>query len=384
MIYSKNTVKFEEMYTTSPLPDKENLSPDDVYLYDRHDQVIRNLEFNDFIDDIHWEHIRTTPTTKILIFFPDEYFNIIDINSFAKGIKDRNINPSQVYMLTMDSNFTEFADDAFRQHGLIGINIADYNGLLKKVKKYTGLVGPSKRFSTFSRNYNTWRLKLFLALADQSLLKEFTYTFNNINPYSTPMTVFEYELLHDDLIMAGFGDSENAIEWLKGVPYSLSNVLSKWDDAIYNGIAGSRIHVIIESHFDPYLHPSHREAFSKVYRPYEYSPAFPTEKTYKAIACSRPFIVFSTPYFLKELKQLGYKTFHPFIDESYDSIVDDTERLNAIVAEIKRLSDLPSYVFKRSIRSYESTIEHNLKLMEQHQAEIALPKEFDWLNAYFK
>ena len=40
---------------------------------------------------------------------------------------------------------------------------------------------------------------------------------------------------------------------------------------------------------------------------------------------------------LKYLKQLGLKTFSPFIDESYDTIKNGKERATAIYNEIKRL-----------------------------------------------
>jgi hypothetical protein len=64
---------------------------------------------------------------------------------------------------------------------------------------------------------------------------------------------------------------------------------------------------------------------------------FISEKTYKAIAMKHPFIVFGKAHLLGELHALGYKTFSPFIDESYDAIENDEERFKAVYAEIKRL-----------------------------------------------
>lgn len=63
-----------------------------------------------------------------------------------------------------------------------------------------------------------------------------------------------------------------------------------------------------------------------------------TEKTYKPISMKHPFILLARPYTLKVLRDRGYKTFSPFIDESYDEILDDTIRLKAIADEINRLS----------------------------------------------
>lgn len=67
---------------------------------------------------------------------------------------------------------------------------------------------------------------------------------------------------------------------------------------------------------------------------------FLSEKTFKPIAQCHPFIIVSVPNFLDTLRSVGYKTFSPWINESYDKELDDAERLLKIVAEIKRLSEL--------------------------------------------
>jgi len=46
---------------------------------------------------------------------------------------------------------------------------------------------------------------------------------------------------------------------------------------------------------------------------------FPTEKTAKPILAKRLFVVFSGQYFLKTLKDFGFKTFSEIINEDYDS-----------------------------------------------------------------
>lgn len=67
---------------------------------------------------------------------------------------------------------------------------------------------------------------------------------------------------------------------------------------------------------------------------------FFTEKTYKFINSKHPFILVGITGSLEILKKMGYKTFHPYIDESYDQIVNDEERLDAIMNEIERLCNL--------------------------------------------
>ena len=64
---------------------------------------------------------------------------------------------------------------------------------------------------------------------------------------------------------------------------------------------------------------------------------FLTEKTFRPVAFKHPFILLSVPYSIKTLKDMGYKTFHPYINESYDIEEDDDKRMDMIIAEIRRL-----------------------------------------------
>lgn len=66
---------------------------------------------------------------------------------------------------------------------------------------------------------------------------------------------------------------------------------------------------------------------------------FFSEKVFKPIAMKHPFILVSVPHSLKWLRALGYKTFTPFINESYDHEEDDEKRLKLILAEVSRLNN---------------------------------------------
>lgn len=62
-----------------------------------------------------------------------------------------------------------------------------------------------------------------------------------------------------------------------------------------------------------------------------------SEKTYRCFALQHPFILLARPGTLAELRRQGFKTFSPWIDESYDLIENDEERFNAVFKEICRL-----------------------------------------------
>jgi hypothetical protein len=62
-----------------------------------------------------------------------------------------------------------------------------------------------------------------------------------------------------------------------------------------------------------------------------------TEKTLRPIACGHPFMLAATPGSLKYLHSYGFETFDGLIDETYDSILDPVQRLQAIVESMKQL-----------------------------------------------
>lgn len=67
---------------------------------------------------------------------------------------------------------------------------------------------------------------------------------------------------------------------------------------------------------------------------------FFTEKVYRCFALAHPFILMGRPHSLSALRKIGFKTFSPFIDETYDTVEDDYTRFHLIVKEITKLCDL--------------------------------------------
>ena len=87
---------------------------------------------------------------------------------------------------------------------------------------------------------------------------------------------------------------------------------------------------------------------------------FITEKTGKAFAAGRIFLLQGGPGYLRHLRELGFKTFAPYVNETYDTFSSITARNAAIVAELKRLSteDLPALY-----RALLPVLEHNQQLI---------------------
>ena len=94
---------------------------------------------------------------------------------------------------------------------------------------------------------------------------------------------------------------------------------------------------------------------------------FITEKTYKAMVFKHPFIIAGFTHSLKTVRELGFKTFHPYIDESYDSIEDDDQRLDAITKEVERLCAFTDAEWLDWQTNVKDIVEHNFNvIMNEH------------------
>jgi hypothetical protein len=198
---------------------------------------------------------------------------------------------------------------------------------------------------------------LYGQLVENDLLQHFKYSFHNIWPYTDKNVVFTVDQMLDDLRKLGMDNfSKRFTKWLKRCPYDISSkndVKNKWSNATYEAIQSADFHLMVETHFDQ------RSFTGKFEFDRKFGPSSITEKAYKAIACSRPFITFATPYFLEDLRNLGYKTFSPFIDERYDTEIDNMKRLSLIVAEIQRICNLPEDDYSQLVANCRSIAEFN-------------------------
>lgn len=331
-----------------------------IFYYDRHDQSIRRIEFRDFISDEQWEHFKSNEEAIIVINFADDYLNQVDLDRFASDIKFREVDSSRIIFVLMDQNYVNFVIEGLKERGVYNCSTDFINILMKRVPpRYNKPLETTHKFSIFSRNYWSWRLDIYLELLKRGVLQNTNYSFHNINPYLHK--TFTLDQLKDDAKTEGHEITPEVEEWIDNVPYDLGNANHKWSQVIYDAIDSSDFHIIIESHFDPFLGPNFQGAKNK-YTPLNIAPGFITEKVWKAISSKKPFFIAGTPYIMKDLRKLGYKTFGDFIDESYDEIIDDKKRLKAFVTEIERINNLPEDEFKQLISSMQEVIEYNHSL----------------------
>ena len=366
-VYSKTGKKWSHDYEFSKTLKLDNvdLTADNIiYYHHPYDSLMEQVPLYDAIDSKNWNHINTNHSTILLHDNDSETFDISFVNDIVKTFNIHNINPAQLCIIVMDKNHKDFLERMLATYNITGVDIRIKNYLLSEIKIPKEELIPTKKFSMLSRNYRDWRLRLYVELLQRGILeKDFIYSFFNIWPYNDPPKVYNSAVMIEDLNKLNFTDiTEETKIWLNSCPHELNsknNVLNKWSNVTYDAIQSSSIHVIIETHYDQKGYCQEKEYDRN------FAPSSITEKSYKSIACNRPFIVYATPYWLEDLRNLGFKTFSPYINEDYDRITDSLVRLNMIVNEIERISKLSNDEFKKLTIACQKIAEFNYnKLIE--------------------
>lgn len=92
---------------------------------------------------------------------------------------------------------------------------------------------------------------------------------------------------------------------------------------------------------------------------------YASEKIFQPIAHMHPFIVLGRPGILQYLKENGFKTFHPYIDESYDLESDNDKRFDMVYNEVCRLNELSNIECDDMLDNIKDILEYNQKHLLQ-------------------
>lgn len=84
-----------------------------------------------------------------------------------------------------------------------------------------------------------------------------------------------------------------------------------------------------------------------------------TEKIDKCFTVGQPFVLVSGSGYLKKLKELGFKTFDKWWDESYDDIIDNNNRMDKIKETINFISEFSLTKCEEIYSEMIPILEHN-------------------------
>ena len=147
--------------------------------------------------------------------------------------------------------------------------------------------------------------------------------------------------------------SELLYKWDKEYPFWIQNDT--------NPLTNPLIEDQIWKFTDSYLH-----IVSETYFVSEKEGVCLSEKVFKPIWYMQPFVVFGSAHTLSALRELGYKTFDKWIDESYDTIDDQVERFYSAISSIKKFVDQDAETLDEIMKEILPVLEHNVQVLDHN------------------
>jgi hypothetical protein len=176
----------------------------------------------------------------------------------------------------------------------------------------------SKEFTVLSRTHKWWRATVMTDLVRNNLLHNSYWSYNtnivlNESPKDNPIEVDTLNIRSD------------IDEFLKSAPYTCDSQTSEQhnDHSQIESVhySNSYCNIVLETHYDAD----------------QSGGAFLTEKTFKPIKHGQPFVIVGAPGSLAALRKLGYRTFDHIMDNSYDTIQNNTQRWQKTLQTIQQI-----------------------------------------------
>jgi hypothetical protein len=173
--------------------------------------------------------------------------------------------------------------------------------------------------------------------------------------------LYQAKLLDDGLINMGNFSSGHCMDGISIDPETIRKVnetLPRWI-AEPNNIHDDNFYIRRIQHelcLDSFLTVISEASFAD-----ENNTQFLSEKTFKAIVCRHPFIILGDKGSLAKLRELGYKTFDGFIDESYDNLPSH-ERMDAIIVALQKLTQEKDLV--KWYKKLQPILNHNYNTLK--------------------
>jgi len=265
--------------------------------YNWFDNILLELKYGaKFIFDL--SHESPIPHEIFNVYRDETNLNFLDW--IVEYIEKNDLKKDTIQVWTGALNIRELSDDIYKN---ILFGKVRFNHYPHRSSDFTFLSNREfdRKFSImFGRLLDKeYRIDMYNTLQKIGILDTAYYSFNTIDTLSEYPKVYMEPITEIENINYDFPRSGEA--YFKKSP----------------------IHIVIETFFYSY-HSRGKMVF--------------TEKIFRAINSCQPFILFSTYKSLSKLKEMGFKTFDKWWDESYDLEEDDNLRLQMLYKLIDKLN----------------------------------------------
>ncbi len=229
-----------------------------------------------------------------------------------------------------------------------------------------------KKFLCLNGFYREHRAAIVFLLASKNLLDQgyISYNIKDSGWVSTGSNVY------NDLINK-LDTNEEAVTLLAKNKEKLCAINNILLDTEYNDRSKSLAQILPEHNY--WFNNSYFSVVTETNFPYMQSKNFNydenefydlvgrlySEKIFRSIIYKHPFLVTGPKHFLKQLRSFGYKTFHPFIDETYDEVDNHATRLMMIVNETERLCNLNEEELIKFLEFTKKICDYNFEVLKR-------------------
>ena len=302
------------------------------------------MKLKDEFDPIIWKEsldrysFHLDKTDRNFIIFDDiEDFSDWDSNPIIVWIKDYFKSIGLLDRLYFYGNSHKLPRNSEINYTPIPFFLGDTAWLSRIINPSKTTFG--KRFISAQSAPRPHRIQLQNFLEKNDLLKQCHYSWNPNNKFIEQPILQKYPKL---LKTKGLSDvNEGKLDVL-----TMHTLPDEWFDSFCA--------LVTETNFYPWLY-NNDAIFKEV-------NFFLTEKTEKCFTVGIPFIIFSTPNYLKRLRELGFKTFDKWWDESYDSIENPEDRFKAIEKIVEEIASWEEERVNRVYSEMESVLKYNQTL----------------------
>ena len=275
------------------------------------------------------------------------------LNRLYEGLRKRQINTNKVILFTGAINAQALHDEwALRNRIDKPIKIVSCNGYYRVPRKRLNNKKPrAKKFLCFNRRWKPHRVLLYVYLHKHKLLDHFYFSMSKEN-VSNPGDSF-HRYAEDLINRRGYSGLGLTIDDVNAAYNDLPMILDDGDFEKINWWDNSKL---TQYYNDSYISIVTETCF-------ESQEVFPTEKSFNPMSYGHPIIVIGTPGFLNGIRSLGFKTFSNTIDESYDEITNNGDRLMKIINMITEMCSWPESKFEELVTNTQTDCLHNYHLL---------------------
>lgn len=333
-----------------------------IYLFyasTHHDHALLNRKTSEILEEIR--EARRSGKKKIVFFNSSESF-IESIIFKSQRIAEllSEIPREDLFFSVGSTDGQKFYDQLCDKYGLANrFNVISANHFEYTIKRFATeidtpeyIIEPKEKlFVCFNKLHRKHRVQLLAEAIRNNWLDKSYYSFEGAYEYwfldrhRLPISNEDYETImslkdHYPLRLNITSDRHN--------PVDLRN-----EDIMYH--ENSYFSIVTETIMGPYDPTDGLLDYMNT--------LFLSEKIYKPLAFKHPFITFAWPGTLAALRRRGYKTFHPYIDESYDDEPDYKKRFDMLINEIKRLEKFTTEEWLEWQENIKPIVEYNYKYL---------------------